>query len=193
MRRWFWTALLALFAAPVAAQMGGADSEKFLTAVKEQDGATANSLVQANPGIVNLRGYNGDTALILATRQRSSDWMRFLIGRGAQLGLADRNGDTALIVACRLGYGEGAALLLARGARVDDVNRRGETALIAAVQARQPAIVRALLEAGADPRRADFVAGLSAADYARRDTRTPELARLIATVQKKRAVAGPVR
>jgi hypothetical protein len=40
-------------------------------------------------------------------------------------------------------------------------------------------IVRSLLNAGADPDKTDSVAGYSARDYAKRDSRTPQLLKLI--------------
>ena len=51
----------------------------------------------------------------------------------------------------------------------------GETALIVAVQQRQPPVVKLLLEAGANPDKADHAAGYSARDYAKRDTRSREI------------------
>ncbi|HEU5482087.1 MAG TPA: ankyrin repeat domain-containing protein, partial [Sphingomicrobium sp.] len=69
--------------------------------------------------------------------------------------------------------------LIGVGARVDEANRKGETALIVAVQMRQVPVVRTLLNAGADPDRSDSVAGYSARDYAKRNSRTPELLRAI--------------
>ena len=84
--------------------------------------------------------------------------------------------------------------MLAAGAKVDVANRKGETALIAAVQSRQSGIVRKLLEAGANPDKADFAAGYSARDYAKRDTRNRDLLKLIETVKpSSKSIFGPVR
>jgi uncharacterized protein len=78
------------------------------------------------------------------------------------------------------------------GARVDATNRRGETALIIAVQQRQPRVVELLLKAGANPDKGDHAAGLSAREYAKRDTRNPGLLKLIETIKStKKQVAGP--
>ena len=64
--------------------------------------------------------------------------------------------------------------------------------LIVAVQQRQPQTVRLLLEAGADPNKADHAAGYSARDYAKQDRRTTELLKLIDTVKPTRkASMGP--
>ena len=66
----------------------------------------------------------------------------------------------------------------------------GETALITAVQQRQTPIVRLLLNAGADPDKADHAAGYSARDYAQRDNRARDILQLI---QAKRPKAAPAR
>jgi len=82
--------------------------------------------------------------------------------------------------------------MMQRGAKVDLANRRGETALIVAVQQRQRPLVELLLAAGANPDKADHAAGYSARDYAKRDTRSSDLIKLIETVKSTRAkVAGP--
>ena len=53
-------------------------------------------------------------------------------------------------------------------------------------------MVELLLEAGANPDKADHSAGYSARDYAKRDTRSRELLKLIETVKStKRKVVGP--
>jgi ankyrin repeat protein len=89
------------------------------------------------------------------------------------------NGDTPLIAAARAGFADAVDWLVQLKARIDETNRSGETALIIAVQRRQVAIVRALLNAGANPDKTDSVAGYSARDYAKRDNRTPEMLKLI--------------
>ncbi len=76
--------------------------------------------------------------------------------------------------------------LLLQGAKVDATNNMGETALIAAVMQRQTAAVRRLLEAGADPDKADTSAGYSARDYALRDTRARDILRLIEAKKPKK-------
>jgi len=65
----------------------------------------------------------------------------------------------------------------------------GETPLIVAVQQRQPAIVKVLLNAGADPDKADTAAGYSARDYAARDNRGRQILQMI-EVKKPKASAG---
>jgi ankyrin repeat protein len=187
-------ALAFLVSAGAALAQGlGSDGETFLKAVREDDPAKAMPLVQSQGRqIVNYRGYDGDTALHIATRQRALDWVGFLLGKGSDPNIGDKQGDTALIVAARMGFEEAARTYVAIGANVDAANRRGETALIAAVQQRQPRIVELLLKAGANPDKADFAAGYTARDYAKRDTRSRELLKLIETVKSTRKkAAGP--
>ncbi|WP_037498646.1 ankyrin repeat domain-containing protein [Sphingomonas jaspsi] len=198
MRRWMKLATAAALAAGsvpvVAQQLNQSDGERLLEAVAKSDGGTAVQIIEA-PGsrAVNYRGYQGDTALHIVTRQRNLTWVKYLLGRNADPNIGDRNGDTALILAARIGFPEAVEYMTAVGANLDAANRQGETALIVAVQQRQPKIVQLLLQAGADPDKPDHAAGLSARDYAKRDSRNPDLLKLIETIKstKKKSVAGP--
>ena len=69
----------------------------------------------------------------------------------------------------------------------------GETPLIRAVQMHNVDIVRQLLDAKADPDRADYGSGKSARDYAREGTRWPAIAKLVADAPKKgqKPASGP--
>ena len=186
-------AAMLLLAVPVTAQSNASEGEAFLKAVEDKDGGKAVPMLD-NPAsrVVNYRGYKGDTALHIATRNRESDWVGFLINKGADPNIGDAQGDSPLIVAARIGYEEAATWMLERCAQVDLANRRGETALIVAVQQRQRRLVELLLRAGANPDKADHAAGYSARDYAKRDTRSRELLKLIETVKSSKAkVAGP--
>lgn len=180
--------------APVCAQIGGTNGENFLKAVREIDGDKATELLQANGStVLSYRGANGETALTIVAQRRDSTWLGFLLSRGADANAGDNRGETPLLIAARLGWEDGAKTLLAVGARVDGANRLGETPLIVAVQVRQPALVRLLLEQGANPDKADRAAGFSARDYAKRDNRSTEIAKLIEVTKPSKAiVAGPI-
>jgi ankyrin repeat protein len=143
--------------------------------------------------VVSFRGYNGDTPLVLSTRKRDLSWISFLLKRGADPNIGDARGDTPLIIASSLGFAEAASLMLGYGAKVDATNRQGETALAIAVQQRQPRIVEMLLKAGANPDKGDHVTGYTPRDYAKRDTRNPQILKLIENTKstKKPSVAGP--
>lgn len=187
--------MLALGAVPAIAQGFGSASEgeAFLKAVEDGDNSKAVPLLDSPTSrVVNYRGYKGDTALHIVTRKRETDWVGYLLRKGADPNIGDSNGDTPLMIAARIGYEEAADWMVRLGAKVDLANRRGETALIIAVQQRQPRMVELLLKAGANPDKADHSAGYSARDYAKRDSRNPGLLKLIDTVKStKKAVAGP--
>jgi len=185
--------IIAALATPLAAQQIGSDSEAFIKAVTDADGAKAIELINARGStVVNYRGYDGEAALHIVARRRDARWLGFLLNNGADPNVTDKNGDTALIIVSRVGYDEGARTLLANRAKVDSANKLGETPLIVAVQQRRPQLVRLLLENGANPDKADHLAGYSARDYAKQDRRSTELLRLIESVKTtKKAVAGP--
>jgi uncharacterized protein len=189
---------LALASAPAAAQFTGSDGEAFIAAMKDGDSGKAVELIE-KPGstVVNYRTADGGSGLHIALRRRTLNWVGYLLAHEADPNLADKSGDTPLIIGARLGFGEGVERLLRARALVDKPNRPnrlGETPLIVAVQGRQAGIVRMLLEAGADPDKADHAAGYSARDYAKRDNRSADLLRLMETIKpKKQRVVGPVR
>jgi ankyrin repeat protein len=186
---------LAMAATPAAAQVGGSDGEAFIAAMKEGNGGKALELIdKAGSTVVNYRGTDGNAALHIAAHNRNGNWIGYLLAKDADPNVADRNGDTPLIICARLSFPEGAARLLMMNAIVDKTNKLGETALIVAVQQRQATIVKMLLEAGANPDKADHASGYSARDYAKRDSRSPEMLKLIETVKsRKKAAVGPVR
>ena len=189
--------LIALVAASLATGAGAqikADSETLLEAVEQQRNNDVVDLVtRKGRAIINVRGYSGATPLTVAMRKRATPYVNFLIQNGADPNLADRSGDTALTIAARLGHLEGVNAMIAAKAAIDGPNRQGETPLIIAVQNRHAAIVKRLLEAGANPTRTDSASGLSARDYAVRDRRSAEILKLIDSVKKKPTfVAGPV-
>jgi uncharacterized protein len=188
-------AAMMMLAVPASAQMAiGGAGDQFLQKLKEGKQGEAVDLLKDNATVANYRGRDGDSALHIVTRQREGTWISYLINNGADANAGNKDGDSALIIAARIGYDDGVARLLAKKAKVDKENKRGETPLIVAVQQRRPALVRALLEAGANPDKRDFVAGYSARDYAKRDSRMPELLKLIESVKSaKPAAAGPTK
>jgi ankyrin repeat protein len=185
-----------LLTTPALAQIQGAsDGDAFIAAIKNGESGKAVDLLE-KPGstVANYRAADGNGAIHLAMRNREGSWVGYLLSHGAEPDLADKNGDTALILAARMGYSEGAARMIMGRAQIDKTNKMGETALIVAVQQRQPAIVKMLLEAGANPDKEDHASGLSAREYAKRDTRAREMLALIETVKSTKAKAvGPVR
>ena len=177
-----------LAAPPALAQFRGGYA--FLQAVESRDGTKATDALKDDPALVNTRHPDGgETALAIVTKRRDTNWMRFLTGKGGDPSIADRQGVAPLMHAALLNYTEGADILLDARAPIDQSNRRGETALILAVQSRHLAMVRLLVRRGANPDKADHIAGMSARDYARRDDRTGQI---IAALESK-AEAAPQR
>lgn len=186
---------LGLLASPVAAQVNS-DSYKFLEAVKKRDGATVTNLVSM-PGsvVVNATGGEfGDGALHTVVRRRDLTWLSFLLGKGADANIRNDEDNTPLALASQLGWVEGARLLLSVGAKVDAANSRGETPLIFAVHRRNLPMVRLLMEGGANPRLTDSIAGYSALDYAKRDRRAANIAKVLeeGVAKPAKEVSGPV-
>ena len=171
--------LAALALAPSAeAQFRGGYA--FLQAVDSRDGTKATDALKDDPALVNTRNPDtGETALILVTKRRDSVWVRFMLDKGADPAIGDRQGMTALMHAALLNFTDAAEELLKKNAPVDQTNRRGETALILAVQARNSAMVRLLVRSGANPDKADHIAGMSARAYAKRDDRTGQLTAML--------------
>jgi len=183
---------MLLMAAPAAAQT--LSSGDFVAAVRDRDGDKAMELLNSRgPQIINLRNDRGETALIVAIQRRDDTWTGFLLNQGADPNLAGLNGETPLIAAARIGYMGALADLVRLKARVDAANRAGETALIVAVQNRHRDVVKVLLALGANPDKADSAAGYSARDYAKRDTRSRDLIKLIeaADAERKAAASKP--
>lgn len=175
---------LALIASPAFGQINTSKGHEFLTALRESNSSKAMSLVEESGfTIVNHRADDGSTALHIVIRTRNPNWVGYLLANGADKDAGDKKGDTPLILAARSGYGEGVARLLMSRAQVDKPNRLGETALIVAVQQRQAAIVRSLLKLGANPDKRDYAAGFSARDYAKRDSRSKDMLKLIETAK----------
>lgn len=176
--------ILALVATPAPAQKIS-DGESFLAAVRDLDGGKALPLLdQPGSRIVNFKGYDGETALHIVTEKRSRSWMNTMLKHGADPDAVNAEGDTSMIIAARLNWQEGIERLIRYKADVNKGNRWGETPLMIAVQLRNEPLVDYLMSVGADPDVADFSAGLSARDYARRDNRNPEL---LAAIEKDRS------
>ena len=189
-RLWQSAAALTLVAAPAMAnaQNGrGFEAYAFVKAVAEQDNVKALELIRTNPTLINARGDNGKTALLVAVEGEDREWIGYLLTQGADPNLTSADGDRPLIAAAREGYEEAADWLMQKGARVDAPNKRGETPLIVAVQRKQLAMVKFLLSKGADPDKSDSFAGYSARDYAKQDTRSRDI---LKAIEAKKPSAG---
>lgn len=172
-------ALVALAVVPAAqAQFRGGYA--FLQAVDSRDGTKATDALKDDDTLINTRHPDtGETALIIVTKRRDIIWVRFMLDKKANPEIGDKQGMTPLMHAALMNFVEAGEELLDTKAPVDQTNRRGETALILAVQAKNAAMIRLLVKRGANPDRADHVAGMSARDYAKRDDRSGQLLALL--------------
>lgn len=189
---------LSMALAGGSAQAQFSDSYKFLEAVKKKEGQKVEDAVN-EPGsyIINARDVvSGETALHIVTARRDSVWLRYLIGKGADVNARDHKGISPLQIAANLGWIEGVEILVERKANPDEANDAGETPLISAVHQRDTALMKILLAGGADPDRADN-SGRSARDYAMLDAKKDLLLETITANAKKkggqaaRRVYGP--
>ena len=185
----FAASVLVAAASPAMAQTSP-DSDQFVEAVEKADGDKATELLRSKPRLVDSRNSKGDTALMIAISRSDRNWTGFLLHEGADPNLGGKGGDTPLIAATRAGFEEAAEWLLNTGAKVDGANRMGETPLIIAVQQRQLPMITLLLNSGADPDKTDTAAGLSARDYATRDTRSRQILQLIDAKKPKTSAAS---
>jgi ankyrin repeat protein len=187
----------ALLAAPfpAVAQLSGSPGYQFLDAVKNDKGADVDKIL-AKPGtrIIDTRDVTtGETALHIVVKRNDSKYVSYLLARGADPNIKDNAGNTPLLIAIDRGLTGLVPLLLKGKANANFIGEGGQTPLIKAVLRRDEEMIRALLDAGADPDRKDYLAGKSARQYANEDTRGGGLAKLFADVPVKtrRAVSGP--
>ncbi|WP_253342223.1 ankyrin repeat domain-containing protein [Sphingobium sp. OAS761] len=181
---------------PVAAQAQFSDNYNFLKAVKDRDGQKVTDLIQ-KPGstVINSRDVTtGENALHLVVARRDDTWLTFLLSKGGNPNLTDNAGNTPLMDAVQGRFEEGVRTLLAYRAQVDKPNDSGETPLIRAVQLRDVGLVRLLVAQGADSDKRDAIAGMSARDYAARDSRTPGLSEALDAAKSNAGKpSGPVQ
>ena len=176
--------LAMALAAPAAAQ--SSDSYNFLKAVRDREVNKAIELAD-KPGttIVNVRDADtGEYAVHIVTRRADLGWLGLLYQKGANLNAKDRDGNTPLILATIGRWTDGAATLIRLKAQVNAQNRLGETALLKAVQARDLALTKALIDAGANPDIADN-SGTSPRIAAENDTRAAAIAKLFKDIPAK--------
>jgi len=188
-------AVIAFSATSPASAQRMSDGYTFLKAVRDNDGTKASSLAEQATGsiVVNYRDPStGEAAIHEVVKRRDTRWLTYLLSRGAKPELQSGSGDTALTLAAQMGWVEGAEILLGRGANVNGADGSGQTPLILAVQQRDMPMVRFLLDKGANPKLADRLAGYSALDYARRDSRAEAILKMLEQPAKPpKEIVGP--
>ena len=193
------TALLAALSLTTVTVPAGAQQQsqryKFLEAVRKGDGnAVIAMLDQPGQTIVNARDItSGEGAIHIVVKRGDAAYLRYLLAKGADPNLRDGNGETPMMLAVQAGQPELIQILATSRANANLGNNGGETPLIRAVQRRDLSLVRAVLAAGGNPDQTDNVAGMSAREYAKRDTRSLAILKTLeeTPVKAPRAVAGP--
>ncbi len=147
------------------ADVNGTDTLKhtpLMIAAANGNTAIVKALLKKGASI-NAQNYFGETALMIAVQQNRPDVVKLLLKKGASHSLTDSKGWTALMLSVSP---EVTSLLIRHKADVNyRVPEKGTTALMVAAEEGNAAIVRILLEAGADKACAN-AAGLKAADFA---------------------------
>lgn len=147
-------AALLLFTSGVFAQDAGTPSDAFYSAIRADNLGQLQALLKggADPNVGDPRG--GATPLMYAAAVGTTAAMTLLLDNGAKASATNATGATALMWAAT--DIEKVRLLLSRGADVNVASQRGRTALqIAARSDGSAAIVKLLLEAGADAKAVD--------------------------------------
>ena len=120
-------------------------------AVYWDDHKTAELLIRAGAGVDAANAYEV-TPLWLACANASGPMVERLLAAGADARATLTTGETALMACARTGSVDAVKALLSRGVEVDAREAsESQTALMWAAAQRHPAVVRLLLEHGADP------------------------------------------
>jgi len=115
----------------------------------EKDAAGIKNLVEADPGLVNMKLTNDETMLTIAAWTGQSELISYLVEKGADLSLRNKWNNTALHNAAQQGYTEIAKILLDKGADINLQGTSGCTSLLFAAQKQHPEMVALLLKHGA--------------------------------------------
>lgn len=138
---------LATIALALTAQEGGKTSDKFYTAIRDNNLAELKQLA-GDKASANAADDRGITPLMYAAENGSVEAMRLLIERGAEVNAQNAFGSTALMWS--VADSAKVQLLLDHGADVNLVAKSGRTALIVAAFTNPSAeVVKLLLAKGA--------------------------------------------
>jgi len=136
--------------AQVAACCGAVTGTDLFDAVRAGDAEKVETLLQADPKLVDARTEDGSTALHLAALDGQAEITRLLLANQAQVNARGLREETPLHMAMYDGHREVAELLLASHADVNARNATGETPLHLAARKGSAELVELLLSRNAD-------------------------------------------
>ena len=142
----------------------------------------------ADAGAANTHGV---VPLALACTNANAEMVDLLLAAGADAAAAVNTGETVLMGCARTGSAEAVAALLDNGADVDAAeSAEDQTALMWAVAQRHPAVVRVLLDRGADVRRRSRARRLVISRRLQSNLRYGELGRRYGTDAEETDIGG---
>ena len=142
----------ALFAGTLLAG-AAAGSPSLVEAAKVGDLAGVQSLLEADPAVVNQSGPDGSTALHWAVNQDHLGMVEVLLNAGSDAQARNRYGFPPIALAAMNGNADVLTLLIHAGADPRATVPGGESAIMTAARTGDPDAIRVLLVAGADPDR----------------------------------------
>ena len=155
---------------------------EFVKAAQNGDLNEVKRLFVLNPGIINEKDREKDTAIMKACRDCNNiNVVVFLLENGANINdkeYRDTIDQTPIIIASQNGCTDIVIMLLDTGADIHHRNDQGENALISAVQEGNINVVKVLLDAGADVNQSN-TDGETALDLAIRLRQKKELIELL--------------
>lgn len=166
----------ALLARGVPVDVTDAQGNTPLLLATAQDRLAVARLLVAAGADVNRQNRIHDSAYLLAGAEGRLGILQLTLAHGADLRSTNRYGGTALIPACERGHVDVVAALLKAGVDPDHVNKLGWTGLLEAILLsdggpRHQAIVKQLIEAGANLNLADHD-GVTPLQHARQRNQT---------------------
>ena len=89
-------------------------SQELFDAIKNNDLPEVKTLLESNPGLLSIRDESGNTPLHLAVRQKETETVSYLLGKGADVNSVNRNLQSPLHFAASLGSADIAKLLIGK-------------------------------------------------------------------------------
>lgn len=149
----------------LVAQAVHAGDQRLIEAVRQGDRAAVQALVRRQAD-VNVRAWDGATALHHAIAQDDCEMASLLIRSGADVDAANQYGVRPLSLAASNGSAAAIEVLLKAGARADGALPTGETVLMTAARVGRPEPMRLLLAHGAKPNAVEPTRGQTALMWA---------------------------